>query len=74
VGKDQIGQPGNNLPSAPIGTVNHFFIMEPPSQVPPLYVTYGLGEQNSISDLIEERAFGNFIVQYRLMKSGEKRK
>src|SRR3990170_640177 len=65
-GKDQVGQLGNNLTKSEAGVDLHFFIIEPTYGIPQEYVTWGLGEENSRSKLIEEKKFGEIIVQERI--------
>jgi hypothetical protein len=73
VGPDQVGQPGNNLQSPPKNLKEHFFIMEPTYEIPSLWVDYAKGDQDSMSSLVDQKSFGNFIVQEREMKiSGNK--
>lgn len=65
-GKDQIGQPGNNLETKSVKL--NFYIIEPRYGIPELFVNLSQGEENSKSELIEEKSFGDIIVQKRLSK------
>jgi len=64
-GKDQIGSLGNNLSSPDKGVKTHFFIVEPTYGIPELYVGYAFGEEDSRSSLVEDKSFGDIIVQER---------
>ena len=68
VGKDQIGQLGDNLSFATSNVQEHFFIIEPTYGIPDLYVGYSKGEQDSCSTLVDSKSFGELTVQERLMK------
>lgn len=67
-GKDQIGQLGNNLEFAPGNVDLHFFIIEPLYGIPEQYVGYAKGEQESLSELVSEKSFGELVVQERRIK------
>jgi len=71
VGHDQIGQLGNNLQFAPNSIKEHFFIMEPTYSIPELYIGYAKGDQESMSNLVEQKSFGEIVVQERMMKNAE---
>jgi hypothetical protein len=71
VGNDQVGQLGNNLLSAPEGLKEHFFIEEPISGIPDIWITYAKGDQDSISNLVEQKSFGQIIVQERITKDAK---
>jgi len=71
LGRDQIGQLGDNLRFAPSNTTQHFFIIEPTYGIPDLYVTYALGDQNAISDYVSRASFGQLIVEERQIKKNE---
>lgn len=68
IGRDQIGQLGNNLPKSSPETGNHFFIVEPTEAIPDEWVGYAFGEQNTISNVVEEKQFGAFKVEERKIK------
>lgn len=67
VGRDQVGQLGNNLQSPPPNTTEHFFIMEPTYGIPSIWVTYAKGDQDSMSTLKDQKSFGELVVQERVM-------
>jgi len=65
IGRDQIGQLGNDLKNPPKGVTKHFFISESTFGIPDIYVTYANGDQDSMSKLINQKKFGQIIVQER---------
>lgn len=67
IGRDQIGQLGNNLQKPPPGVKEHFFIVEPITGIPDIWVTYAYGDQNSISKVVEAKNFGDIKVEERLI-------
>lgn len=69
IGNDQIGQLGNNLQIAPTNILMHFFIIEPTYSIPDLYIGYAKGDQASMSNFVEEKSFGQVVVQERVMKN-----
>lgn len=69
VGRDQIGQLGNNLQFAPNGVNIHFFIVEPTNGIPDIWINYAKGDQDSMSTLVDQKNFGQIVVQERLMKN-----
>jgi hypothetical protein len=68
IGRDQVGQLGNNLPFAPGSIHRHFYIIEPTYGIPELWVTYAKGDQDAISNIVKERKFGELVVQERSIK------
>lgn len=64
-GKDQIGSLGNNLSSPGKSLKTHFFIVEPTYGIPELFVGYAFGEEDSRSSVVEDKSFGDIIVQER---------
>lgn len=64
-GQDQVGQLGNNLEFASSNVSKHFFIIEPTYGIPELYVRYARGDQEAMSKLVDEKEFGQIIVQER---------
>lgn len=64
-GRDQIGQLGNNLPSASKDTILHFYILEPQQGIPSKYLESEPAFEDSRSQLIEEKEFGELKVQKR---------
>jgi len=71
VGRDQIGQLGDNLEAPPANITEHFFIAEPTEGIPSIWVTYSYGDQNAISKIVEEKNFGEIKVEERMVTSGE---
>lgn len=71
VGRDQVNQLGDNLQTAPGNVSEHFFIMEPTKGIPDLYINYAKGDQDSISDLVDQKNFGEIVVQERRMKDAK---
>jgi 4-amino-4-deoxy-L-arabinose transferase-like glycosyltransferase len=67
VGRDQVGSLGNNLASPPKDVLEHFFIMEPTFSIPEMWVGYAKGDQDSISKLVDQRSFGDIVVQERII-------
>jgi hypothetical protein len=68
-GKSQVGSLGDNLLPPDENQGKHFLIIEDMEGIPPIYLTYALGEEDSRSTLIEDMAFGELRVQERRMKS-----
>jgi len=69
IGRDQVGQLGNNLQFPPSNVDKHFFIIEPTYGIPDLWVTYAKGDQESMSKLVYQKKFGELIVEERTMKN-----
>jgi hypothetical protein len=67
IGRDQIGQLGNNLSFPPKGISQHFYITEPTYSIPELYIIYAKGDQNSISKIINSVSFGKIVVENRFI-------
>jgi len=63
-GRSQVGYLGN-LPQKNFGPEDRYLIMEPLEGIMPEYVAKIIYEEDKVSDLIEERKFGKFIVQKR---------
>jgi len=70
-GKDQIGSLGNNLSFPDRNIKPHFFIVEPTYGIPEIYVGYAFGEEDSRSLVVEEKSFGDIIVQERRLKNAD---
>lgn len=68
VGRDQVGQLGNDLQTAQDNIPEHFFIMESTVGIPDTWITYAKGDQDSMSKLVDQTNFGELVVQQRLMK------
>jgi hypothetical protein len=73
VGRDQVGQLGNNLQFAPSNVDKHFFIMEPTYGIPDLWVTYAKGDQDAMSTLVSQKNFGEIVVETRETKNVNKK-
>jgi 4-amino-4-deoxy-L-arabinose transferase-like glycosyltransferase len=65
IGRDQVGQLGDNLETPPNSVLNHFFISEPTNGIPELWITYAEGDQGAISAYDSEQKFGEITVQKR---------
>ena len=70
-GKSQVGSLGDNLPSPDKSVVRHYLIIEDMEGIPPVYFTYAIGEEDDRSHKIDERGFGEILVQERVVE-GEK--
>jgi len=47
---------------------NSFLILEPMAGIPPMYLPIAVGEEDVDTTLIEEKSFGEIIVQSRKLK------
>ena len=63
-GRDQIGQLGG-LAKTKDSTEKYFLILEPMGGIPVQYLGLTVGEENVHSKLIEEKNWGELIIQYR---------
>jgi 4-amino-4-deoxy-L-arabinose transferase-like glycosyltransferase len=64
IGKDQTGNLGElPLPTSP--TTYHYLIIEPTTGIPDYFVKAAISEEDAKSKIIEEKHFGNFVVQKR---------
>jgi 4-amino-4-deoxy-L-arabinose transferase-like glycosyltransferase len=70
-GKSQVGSLGDNLPKADGKEDKHFYIVEDMEGIPPIYLTYGLGEEDAHFTLIGETTFGKLKVQERRLKNAD---
>lgn len=70
-GRDQIGQLGNNLSFATGKETKHFFIIEPTFGIPDLYITYARGDQDSVSNVIAQKTYGDLIVEERIANNAK---
>jgi len=67
-GRDQIGQlDGLDYIQNPLN--KSFLIIEPMSGIPPQYLPLTVGEEDQKSSLLEEKYFGEIIVQQRELKN-----
>lgn len=65
-GRDQVGQLGNNLPPTSKDTSLYFLILEPMQGIPGKYLLETVNQEDSHSQLIEEKHFGEITVQKRI--------
>lgn len=63
-GKDQVGQL-SMLPKTESDTSIYFLIIEPMAGIPVKYLPETIAEEDGVSKLIEEKSFGELIVQKR---------
>jgi 4-amino-4-deoxy-L-arabinose transferase-like glycosyltransferase len=63
-GKSQAGSLGDNLVREE-NVDTHFYIIEDTEGIPPIYLTYGIGEEDAYSELISETSLGKLRVQER---------
>ena len=70
-GKSQIGSLGDNLPSPNKSVTRHYLIIEDMEGIPPIYFTYAIGEEDARSHKIDERGFGELLVQERVVEGEE---
>lgn len=63
-GRDQVGQLGG-LSATSTDTEKYFLILEPMGGIPLEYLGLTVGQENTYSKIIEEKAWGELIVQYR---------
>lgn len=66
-GRDQVGQL-DTLPQVDPETKQYFLILEPPAGIPERFVPLTIGEEDAKSELVEEKTFGEIVVQKRLRK------
>lgn len=69
-GKGQTGYLGN-LPEQPFGTKYRYIIIEPTTGIPDYFIKKILSEENKVSDIIEEKKFGQFLVQKRIFRENK---
>lgn len=67
-GNDQKGLLGN-LPQASSATVDRYLILEPPSGIPEVYFKKAIEAENGYGKETEEKHFGKFSVQKRLLQT-----
>lgn len=68
IGRDQVGQLGNNLAKPDGDYVYHYYITEPTYGIPDLWINYSLGDQDAISNFSEQKDYGGLKVQKRIIK------
>ena len=66
-GKDQVGQL-DSLDRIDTPLNNSFLILEPMAGIPSMYLPITIGEEEVDTNLIEEKSFGEIVVQYRKLK------
>lgn len=65
-GRDQVGIVDSLTPLGKKSDVkNHFLIIEPMAGIPPQYLPLTIGEEDARSNLLEEKSFGEVVVQSR---------
>ncbi|MEK7533790.1 MAG: hypothetical protein AAB600_00495 [Patescibacteria group bacterium] len=69
-GKDQKGYLGN-LSHQPFGTKYRYIIIEPTTGIPDYFIQQIILEENKTSDIIEEKKFGQFLVQKRMFRKNK---
>jgi len=69
-GRDQVGRLGNNLPTK-ANTEYNFLILEPPNGIPNKFIVDTIAEEDGRSRLLEEKTFGELIVQKRKININE---
>lgn len=69
-GKDQKGYLGN-LSDRPFGTKYRYVIIEPTTGIPDYFIQQIISEENTVSDIIEEKNFGQFVVQKRIFRENK---
>lgn len=67
-GRGQTNLPGENLlPEIPFGTHFRYLIIEPPDGLATIYVTKITYEEDKVSDIVETKHIGRYIVQKRIL-------
>lgn len=69
-GRSQAGYLGN-LPEQPFGTKYRYIIIEPTTGIPDYFIQQIISEENKTSDIIEEKKFGQFLVQKRMFRENK---
>ena len=69
-GKDQKGYLGNLL-DKPFGTKYRYIIIEPTTGIPDYFIEQIIAEENKTSDIMEEKKFGQFLVQKRMFRENK---
>lgn len=64
-GSSQAGYLGN-LPEQPFGTKYRYVIIEPTTGIPDYFIQQIISEENKTSDVVDEKKFGQFVVQKRI--------
>lgn len=66
-GKDQVGQLDGLPPEKP-DTKLHFLILEPMGGIPARYLPEAVAEEDAVSEMVDEKYFGELGVQKRIRK------
>lgn len=66
-GRDQVGRQGS-LPAVSEATKLYYLIKEPPEGIPPSFIQGEEGTEEARSQLLEEKNFGEMVVQKRLKR------
>lgn len=69
-GKSQKGYLGN-LSDQPFGTKYRYIIIEPTTGIPDYFIQQIISEENKVSDIMEEKKFGQFLVQKRMFRENK---
>ena len=69
-GKSQKGYLGN-LSDQPFGTKYRYIIIEPTTGIPDYFINPIISEENKTSDIVEEKKFGQFLVQKRIFRENK---
>ena len=69
-GRGQTGYLGN-LTEQPFGTKYRYIIIEPTTGIPDFFIQQIISEENKTSDIIEEKKFGQFLVQKRIFRENK---
>ncbi len=69
-GRVQTGYLGN-LPEQSSGTKYRYIIIEPTTGIPDYFVQQIISGENKVSDVVEEKKFGQFLVQRRIFRENK---
>lgn len=69
-GRSQKGYLGS-LSDQPFGTKYRYIIVEPTTGIPDYFIREIISEENKVSDVIEEKKFGQFLVQKRMFRENK---
>ncbi|MBI2028384.1 MAG: hypothetical protein HYT07_02130 [Candidatus Levybacteria bacterium] len=69
-GRAQRGYLGN-LSERQFGTKYRYVIVEPTTGIPDYFIQQIISEENTVSDIIEEKKFGQFVVQKRIFRENK---
>ncbi len=71
-GRSQTGYLGNLPQNPPFDTPLRFLIMEPQAGIEEIWLLKTIYEEDKVSDIVEEKKFGDFTVQKRLFHPDKK--